>query len=137
MRTLSQRQSKVPKYLQLAELLRRQIERGELKPDDQLPSFPQLRAQHGVTNSTVEKVYGLLERDGLIVRLPSRGTFVAKPGTAPSNINQGSENSGIHARHGTIGVSGLGFSFAGNSSYWGRLLQGMREATEQEHRARA
>lgn len=114
----------MPKYLQLAEALRRQIADGTLKPDEQLPSFDQMRAQHGVTYNTVEKVYGLLERDGLIVCQPSIGTFVAKreQQAAAGNSREFSK------RVGTIGVTGLGFSFVGYSSYWSSILRGIQEA---------
>lgn len=142
MSTLTDRHLKVPKYLQLAEQLKKQIESGALRPDDRLPSFPQLRAKHGVTNSTVEKVYALLERDGLIVRQPSRGTFVAHPGQGangpagregaarPGTTPQNDEKPAT--KYDTIGVSGLGFTFAGTSTYWSRLLQGMQETANRK-----
>jgi DNA-binding LacI/PurR family transcriptional regulator len=124
MPTLTERHLKIPKYLQLAEQLRQQIESGTLQPNDRLPSFPQLRAQHGVTNSTVEKVYSLLERDGLIERQPSRGTFVASRKIEPDASRK--------SAHATIGISGLGFTFAGYSSYYGRMLRGVQKTTQYE-----
>jgi len=54
------------------------------------------------------------------VRLPSRGTFVAQQSVRKNAA-------AFQTRHATLGVSGLGFSFAGSSSYWAKLLQGMRE----------
>jgi DNA-binding LacI/PurR family transcriptional regulator len=65
------------KYRTLAKQLRQQIERGKLKPGDRLPSFVELRAQHGATPTTANQVYGLLEQEGLIERQQGRGTFVA------------------------------------------------------------
>ena len=68
-----------PKYAQFAGRLRRQIETGELKPGDRLPSFAQMLARHGLGQGTVERMYGLLEQEGLVVREPNRGTYVAEP----------------------------------------------------------
>ena len=69
---------RVPKYQELAERLRQQIASEELKPGHQLPSFAQMNAEYGIGQSTLERVYTLLERDGLIVRDPGRGTFVSE-----------------------------------------------------------
>jgi DNA-binding LacI/PurR family transcriptional regulator len=67
-----------PKYQILADLLRRQISQGELKPGDRMPSFSEIEATHRVTLTTVRRVYDLLEKDGLIARQQGRGTFVAE-----------------------------------------------------------
>ena len=77
-------QSKIPKYLQLAEQLRGQIVTGELQPGTRLSTVAQTQARLGVSQSTVDKAYALLEQEGLIVREQGRGTFVAQPiGTQP------------------------------------------------------
>jgi len=73
---------RLPKYQELAQRLRDRIAAGELKPGNQLPSFAQMSAEYGIGQSTLERVYVLLERDGLIVRDPGRGTFVANPADA-------------------------------------------------------
>ena len=70
--------SNLPKYCRLAEELRAQIESGELPSGAQLPSVAQIRAQHGVSLTTIDKAHTLLEKDGLIVREQGRGTFVAQ-----------------------------------------------------------
>lgn len=72
-------QSKIPKYLQLAEQLRGQIATGELQPGARLLTVAQIQASLGVSQSTVDKAYALLEQEGLIVREQGRGTFVAQP----------------------------------------------------------
>jgi DNA-binding LacI/PurR family transcriptional regulator len=102
------------KYLKLAEMLRRQLSDGLLKPGDQLPSFVELRQRHSVSRGTVEKVHSLLERDGLIVREQGRGVFVAG---APARI-----------RHGVIAVTGGGFFEASLSLFWAHLMSGIQEA---------
>ena len=66
-----------PKYLRLAKYFRDQVQSGALKPGDQLPSFAQLQSEYGIGQATLERVYGLLEQEKIIVREPKRGTFVA------------------------------------------------------------
>lgn len=119
---------KSPKYVHVAEQLRRKIRDGVLKPDDKLPTFQQMRDEYGLTNITVERIYSTLESEGLIVRQRSRGTFVAHPESALK------ANPGVLAEisKGTIGVSGLGFTFTSYSGYWLRLMQGMRETAGRE-----
>jgi DNA-binding LacI/PurR family transcriptional regulator len=68
--------SKTPKYLILANEMRSQIEQGVLLPGDRLPTFLEMHERHGVTVSTVNRIYTHLENDGLIVREPGRGTYV-------------------------------------------------------------
>lgn len=131
MTTLLDRHLKVPKYLQLAETLRAQLDSGELSPGDRLPSFTQLRRQHAATQSTIEKALELLERDGLITRSQYRGTFVAprsdpESSAIPSRGNEGSALPRIPK--GILGISGVGFSFDSYSAYWTAVLRGMRKA---------
>ena len=66
-----------PKYLQFADQMRQQIESGELRTGDRLPSYAELRELHGLTQPTVDRGHALLERDGYIERIRGRGTFVA------------------------------------------------------------
>jgi DNA-binding LacI/PurR family transcriptional regulator len=70
---------KQTKYAQLAEQFQEQIERGELKPGDRLPSFAEMRARFDASPLTVDRVFSTLEKAGLIVRVQGSGTFVADP----------------------------------------------------------
>lgn len=65
-----------PRYAFIAQDLRRQIAAGELAPGDRLPSFAHMRAQ-GISQNTMEKVYILLESEGLIDRAGGSGVYVA------------------------------------------------------------
>lgn len=65
-----------PRYAFIAQELRRQIETGELAPGERLPSFAHMRAQ-GISQNTMEKVYILLESEGLIDRANGSGVYVA------------------------------------------------------------
>ena len=83
--TTADRVAKTPKYLALARDLRGQIQRGELMPGDRLPTFVEMRARFGVTPTTIERIYVLLEQEGLILRERGRGTFVTYPGPRPAS----------------------------------------------------
>jgi GntR family transcriptional regulator len=71
----------VPVYLQLAEILRGQIERGELAPRRPLPSINRLAQQYEVARGTVEKAVQVLRDEGLVRTVIGRGVYVV-PGDA-------------------------------------------------------
>jgi multiple sugar transport system substrate-binding protein len=72
------RRSPVPVTRQLQTLIRGQIERGELRPGDRLPTEIELCAQLGVSRTPVRRALGELTDRGLLVRYPGRGTFVTE-----------------------------------------------------------
>lgn len=65
-----------PVYLQLAGILREQIERGELEPGRPLPSYVTLVQRYGVARGTAAKAVGVLVRDGLARIVPGKGAYV-------------------------------------------------------------
>lgn len=106
--------TKKPKYLAVAEELREQIERNELKAGDRLPSFVEMRARYGVTSTTVERIYAHLEKDDLVVREQGRGTFVKERAARPvKNV---------------IGISGVTIP---QHVYFAQLLQGFRQVADE------
>lgn len=56
-----------------------QIERGELRPGDKLPSTTQLRREHHVSFTVVYQAVMLLAHDGWITSEAGRGRYVADP----------------------------------------------------------
>jgi GntR family transcriptional regulator len=69
-----------PLYVQLADTIAEQIERGELAPGQILPSEPYLMGTHGVSRGTARAALRLLRERGLIVTLPGKGSFVVPSG---------------------------------------------------------
>ncbi len=63
-------------YVNLAELLGTRIEQGFYRPGDRLPSVRALSVEHGVSLSTVQQAYRLLEDNGLAMPKPKSGYFV-------------------------------------------------------------
>ncbi|MHB1572314.1 MAG: GntR family transcriptional regulator [Solirubrobacteraceae bacterium] len=76
--TLLDRNSFVPLYYQLQEVLKERIESGLWRPGDAIPSEPELAATLGVSRVVVRQALAILEDDRQIVRLKGKGTFVAK-----------------------------------------------------------
>ena len=71
--------SGTPVYVQLAALLRAQIERGEIEPDRPLPSYTALMQQHEVARGTAAKAVQLLVDENLVKIVPGRGAYVTRP----------------------------------------------------------
>jgi DNA-binding GntR family transcriptional regulator len=70
------RQSFVPLYQQIKDLLLDRIEHGELALGDVIPSEAQLGAAFEVSRLTVRQALYELRVEGYVVREKGRGTFV-------------------------------------------------------------
>jgi len=71
--------SPLPLYYQLKELLKRGIEQEAYHPHDRLPSEIELSKQFDVSRMTARRALVDLENEGFVYREPGRGTFVAEP----------------------------------------------------------
>ncbi|MBN1287457.1 MAG: GntR family transcriptional regulator [Anaerolineae bacterium] len=69
----------LPKYQQLADLLRQQIASGKLQPNDRLPTEDELCETYRVSRGTIREAIRVLVDEGLIRREQGRGTFVNEP----------------------------------------------------------
>jgi DNA-binding GntR family transcriptional regulator len=63
-----------PLYLQLAAILRAQIQAGDIK--QRVPSVKTLTQQYGVAQGTAEKALAVLREEGLVRSRMGRGHFV-------------------------------------------------------------
>lgn len=68
--------SAVPRYLQLADLMRQRIARGTWPREHRLPSLEMLVEEFGVARVTVRQAIDVLAREGLLSPQRGRGTFV-------------------------------------------------------------
>jgi GntR family transcriptional regulator len=66
-------------FRQLADLLRNQIESGELGPGEPLPSELRLAQEYNISRTTVRQAIGQLRTEGLVTVDRPRGTFVRVP----------------------------------------------------------
>jgi len=64
------------RYLHLADTLARAIQKGKLIPGTKLPTHRAFAEQFDIALATATRVYGELERRGLVVGEAGRGTFV-------------------------------------------------------------
>ena len=73
------RDSPLPLYHQLYEILNAKIESGEWQPDTPFPSEKELSEQYDVSRTTVRQTLQQMVVDSLVYRRQGRGTFVARP----------------------------------------------------------
>ena len=76
--------SRLPIWRQLTHQIREAVARGKLQPEDRLPSVRELSRSVVVNPNTIARVYGELEREGLLNTRPGLGVFVAQPGSEQS-----------------------------------------------------
>lgn len=68
--------SGLPIYDQIYRGIVKMAAAGAFGGDGQLPSVRSVAQELGVNPNTVQKAYGLLERDGVICSLPGKGSFL-------------------------------------------------------------
>jgi GntR family transcriptional regulator len=66
----------IPRYVQLADLFRQRVDKGEWQPGRKLPSIDELMSQFDVARVTVRQAIALLADEGLLSPERGRGTFV-------------------------------------------------------------
>ena len=118
------KERKIPRYVELVQIFREQIEQGHLTVGDRLPTFVEMRSRYGATPATVERVLSLLERDGLVERKPQNGIFVADPARvlAVGSARRGDKD------HPVIGCFSPTADMGGQLPYWTHLLRGCQDA---------
>ncbi|HLS89952.1 MAG TPA: GntR family transcriptional regulator [Limnochordia bacterium] len=72
------RSSAVPFYAQVKDALQRQIENGVYGPGQPIPTELELCEQYGVSRHTVRQALAKLVQEGVVYRIPGKGTFVAR-----------------------------------------------------------
>ncbi|OON37014.1 hypothetical protein BTJ39_21160 [Izhakiella australiensis] len=74
--------SQIPLYQQVAEWIRESIYTGELVEDDRIPSEFQIMDMLEVSRGTVKKAVAQLVKEGMLVQVQGKGTFVKKENVA-------------------------------------------------------
>lgn len=69
--------SEKPIYEQITSQIKEMIMTGELKPGETLPSMRKLAKDLHVSVITTQRAYDDLSKDGFIVTIPAKGTFVS------------------------------------------------------------
>ena len=63
-------------YEQLIDNIKNLILAGDLTEDDKLPSVRTLAKELGINPNTIQKAYSELERSGVIMTMPGRGSII-------------------------------------------------------------
>ncbi len=71
-------EGKTPLYLQIAGILRGEIERGVYAPGRPVPSETQLMQRYEVARLTARKAVRVLADEGLVEVVPGRGAYVTE-----------------------------------------------------------
>jgi len=75
----------LPKYVKLYYCIRREIEKGNMKPGSRLPSIRQISRELGLSSTTVENAYNQLLVEGYVYSIPQKGYYASE--LDPSLIN--------------------------------------------------
>jgi len=98
-----EQESRTPLYHTVQEYIRSKIHSGEFKPGDKVPTEHELKNHFNVSRMTISTAMIHLAKDGLIRRIPGRGTFVIGPDERAADTegsNGDSEERGEHALDG-------------------------------------
>jgi GntR family transcriptional regulator len=68
----------VPIYVQLREQIAAAIGRGVLAPGARLPTMREVAVALAIDLNTVQRAYAELEKDGILLMVRGRGSFVAE-----------------------------------------------------------
>ncbi len=71
------RNSPLPRYYQLKEILREKIRNGEWKPGSLIPSERELSEKYGISRMTARQAITELVNEGIFFREQGKGTFVS------------------------------------------------------------
>ncbi len=72
--------SKVPKYLQIVEIIKSDIDNGIFGIGEQVPSINETSAEFYLARDTVEKAYRVLKEKGILSAVKGKGYYVASTG---------------------------------------------------------
>lgn len=69
----------LPLYYKVVNDLLTKIKSGEIAENSMLTPEIELAGEYGVSRNTIRHAIGLLARDGYVMRIPGKGTFITEP----------------------------------------------------------
>jgi DNA-binding LacI/PurR family transcriptional regulator len=122
-----------PLYIQIKEGLRREIAAGRFRADEPMPCERTLAAQLGLNRLTVRRAFTELTREGLLERIPGRGTFLKASSAVEGNTPKASGAPASHTT--TIGIVGLLDRVDPHDSlFYYRILQSLHRSCDTQSR---
>ena len=85
------RQSRSPLYLQIAEILRQDLDRGVWTEGSLLPTISEISEKYAVAKITVRQAIKILEEEGLVESWRGRGTTVLPPPPERKRLHLGTQ----------------------------------------------
>jgi GntR family transcriptional regulator len=79
--------SPIPLYVQLADVLRQRIARGQWRAGDRLPSLDDLGREFELARVTVRQAVDVLAREGIVSPQQGRGTFVTEQSSGKRRLH--------------------------------------------------
>src|SRR5690606_539451 len=71
-------ESRMPKYRQIVNSIMEEIEKGNLKVGNRIPSINEISEEYYLSRDTVEKAYNYLKEKKIIVAAKGKGYYVAR-----------------------------------------------------------
>lgn len=78
--------NKEPIYLQIVDLVKKNIATGDLVPNEKLPSVREMSKDLGVNPNTLQRSYGELERLGITYTRRGMGSFISAGDNSMDNL---------------------------------------------------
>lgn len=101
-------EQKVPIYIQIMNLIKRDIVTKTLKSGDKLPSVREMAAELKVNPNTLQRAYQELEREGITYTQRGMGTFVMEDEEVITELKK--EMSKEIINNFLVGMKSIGFS---------------------------
>ncbi|WMJ86063.1 GntR family transcriptional regulator [Anaerocolumna sp. MB42-C2] len=77
----------LPLYTQLQNHIKKQIDQRDLEPGDQIPSETELQNVYGMSRVTIRKAIAELVKEGYLVKIQGKGTYVSQVADFDSTNN--------------------------------------------------
>lgn len=119
--------SSTPIYMQIVNSIKEGIVKGLFEPGEKLPSVRDMAKMMTLNPNTVQKAYKELEREGVIVTIQGKGTFISKE-YKPKKDSSKIEELKKTFRKGIIEALYMGFSKEELMAF----IQGLAEEMEEK-----
>ncbi len=116
--------SRIPIYEQIEQDIVMQVQKGILKPNEQLPSLRQLSAQLSLNINTVKRAFSELEAKGVTYSVAGKGIFIS---AEAQNENSFLKDAMHNAEEAMAAAKALGASYEEMQALLLKLYKGENE----------
>ena len=65
-----------PRYMAVVDWVKKELEKGNLKPGDRLDSENELSVKFSLSRQTIRHAIAVLEKEGYVTRIQGSGTYI-------------------------------------------------------------